>query len=238
MEYIRSIFFHYIYVIIKWYFEKRSHKSLINGKIIVYHHVTDEEIDEKSKSCICSPSVFRRTLDDLKKNNYDFVTIDEAINRIDKKSSKKFVVITFDDIPQNVFTNAYPILKELNIPFIVYITVNYINKEGFISNEQLDILNNEPICTIGSHTISHPMLRFKKDSYSEIFESKKWLENRLNRSIDHFAYPYGRPGAISLKNIREVKKAGFTTAVSTIFCDISDYTAQYKYYLPRIFINL
>ena len=55
---------------------------------------------------------------------------------IRNKDTKKFALITFDDIPESVFTNAYPILKKYNIPFTIFVAIKYIGEKGFISKEQ------------------------------------------------------------------------------------------------------
>lgn len=58
----------------------------------------------------------------------DFVSVDEMQERmrLPKKDQKPFGVVTFDDGYEDNFTYAYPILKKLQIPFIIYVSVNLI----------------------------------------------------------------------------------------------------------------
>ncbi|MEG1916924.1 MAG: polysaccharide deacetylase family protein [Muribaculaceae bacterium] len=168
---------------------------------------------------------------------FTFVSIDRALSIIDSGSNEKFALITFDDVPYDMFENGYPLLKQMNLPFTVFVTVRSIDKNGFLSSEQLSVLNAEPLCTIGAHTLTHPQLRYAKNAYEEICRSKSELENIIGKKVDYFAYPFGRVSTISRKNIACVKRAGYKCAFSTISSDISDYTSKYRWFLPRVVIN-
>lgn len=54
---------------------------------------------------------------------YDFINMDQLFERIsNNKSPKKFIALTFDDGYIDNYTIAYPLLKELGIPFTVYVS--------------------------------------------------------------------------------------------------------------------
>ena len=203
-----------------------------NAMIFMFHHVSNEQIDA-SPDCKCNVEHFTEILDYLKNNNIKVVSIDEALENINRGRLKGYAVITFDDGIDDTFHIAYPLLKSYVFPFTVYITLNYLDMKGYITSEQLEILNEESLCTIGSHTISHPVLRTVSNSIEEIVQSKQILENILKKEVHHFAYPYGGVKAVSLKNIWEAKKAGNKTAVSTIGSRLN-YLSSRKHYLPRI----
>ena len=53
-----------------------------------------------------------------------------SLNKINSNSSKKKIVITFDDGYENIFTKAMPVLKELNFSatcFMVRKKIGYFN---------------------------------------------------------------------------------------------------------------
>jgi peptidoglycan/xylan/chitin deacetylase (PgdA/CDA1 family) len=207
-----------------------------HGKIIMFHHVTNEPVDT-IESCKCTIDRFSEILIQLKQDDYHFITVDQMLEIVDAKAKDKFVVITFDDASKDIFLNAYPILKQMEIPFIVYVTTDFVNKEGFIDDAQLDILNMESLCTIGSHTITHPMLRYSNNAFNEIFQSKKILENRLGKPVYHFAYPYGKISAVSIKNMTMVRRAGYQSAMGTVDSEMKTYWRKCIYFLPRVVIN-
>ncbi len=72
--------------------------------------------------------------------------------------------------------------------------------------------------TFGAHTVTHPVLSTLPVSrlQEEILGSKKTVEKRLQRSIQHFAYPFGKKADFSADAKQVVRAAGFVTAVTTI----------------------
>lgn len=59
---------------------------------------------------------------------------------------------------------------------------------------QISELSKDPICTIASHSVSHvamDKLNATQVKY-ELQQSKKIIEEKLNKEVNHFAYPYGR----------------------------------------------
>lgn len=88
---------------------------------------------------------------------------------------------------------------------------------------------------IGAHTVNHPILNMvnTEQAHSEIRESKKRLENIINKKVDYFAYPNGKPGVdYSSQHVEIVMGEGFKAAFST---EASIATTQSEIYqLPRI----
>jgi len=67
---------------------------------------------------------------------------------------------------------------------------------------------------IESHTVSHPILTNIEQTRldEELINSKRRLEEKLNRKIEHFCYPNGDLNT----NVRQsVEKAGYSSAVTT-----------------------
>lgn len=88
---------------------------------------------------------------------------------------------------------------------------------------------------IGSHTKSHPQLSTLSGEAlrEELQSSKKDLEERLGRKIEHFCYPYGDLNA-AVKE--EVAQAGYRSAVTTRRGHVLDRSDPLL--LPRIPIKL
>lgn len=224
MKTIVDVFFNYFERI----FCKFNNLLPEKGRILMFHNISDEDIDTM-ECCKCKVNRFIEIITELENNNYEFIPISD----IDKKHRTKFAVISFDDIPYNVYANAYPYLKKHNIPFVIYISNSMIDKEGFITLEQLNIFSNDPLCTIGYHSQSHGFLHNCDNLSYEINDSKTELENIINKTINYFAYPYGKIEAIGLKSIRVAKKGDYYNAVGTYNTTITCLTKYMKFYLPR-----
>lgn len=207
--------------------------SRINGIVLMYHHVATLP-SSGTDTCVCSADEFRLSLEKISSAGYVFVTMDDAMRMIRVADPTPFCVVTFDDVPQDMYYNAYPLLKERAIPFTLFLTVEFVDKDGYLSAGQISEMVAESLCTLGSHSLSHPSLRDSKDSWSEISDSKRILENLFNKPIRYFAYPYGKSGSVSRRVIQQAKKAGYDCAFGTIAANLSMLSSKSLYYLPRI----
>jgi peptidoglycan/xylan/chitin deacetylase (PgdA/CDA1 family) len=108
-----------------------------------------------------------------------------------------------------------------------------------LPTETLRSLAGAPGVTIGAHTLSHPMLAKHPEETArrEIMESKAWLEEVLEISIRHFAYPVGDPTSAGQREFALAKEAGFASAVTTRPGHLFAGHAQHPHALPRISLN-
>ena len=229
----KDIFYTFIDDVIKNYYLFKSKRSIVHGIILMYHHVISDESMPLS-NCVCTVDEFKKSMDEIAKHGYKFVSMDEAIEIIKKGDNTQFASITFDDVPSDFYENAYPVLLSYNIPFTLFLTVDYIYKEGYLNQEQVIELSKNPLCTIGAHTLSHPKLRNCPYAEREIYESKETLESLISKEIGYFAYPYGKSSSISRKIINIAADAGYKCAFGTSDAPIFDIIGKKKYYLPRI----
>ena len=211
-----------------------SINSVKNNKIpiLMYHSISYE----KGNILRISKDNFREQMKYLKDNNYTTLTLDELYSymKTDKYLPKKPIVITFDDGYKDNYTNAYPILKELQLKATVFVITNTIDHEkNYLTSSEIKTMDLNNI-RIESHTASHEHL--DKISYIDNVKtmktSKSKLEKILNRKIDYIAYPYRR---YTYNTIKAAKQSGYKLAFSTQlgWIDKSDNI----YSLGRIFVN-
>ncbi len=195
------------------------------GEILMLHSVVENYKSlSKTAQWEISAELLEKTILEYKLKGYLFVTLDQICEQLIKGKSfrKKFVCFTFDDGFADNYELAYPILKKYNCPFTIYITTGFIEnsatadwyeeKPTMLNKEQLLELSKDPLCTIGSHTLTHPHLTemdlgTQKD---EILKSKQLLEQWLGKPVLHFAYPYGD---YNQKLMNLVENCGYQTAV-------------------------
>ncbi len=200
----------------------------------MFHNVSDEDVDAPL-SCKCRIGEFKKILNDYKNKGFVFVDIDKAINYLKEEKKQKFVVITFDDIPENVYTNAYPILQNKNIPFTIFVCVDFIDKVGFVKKDQLLELSSSPLCTVGAHSMTHVNFSKIEDCKWEIINSKNLLEQIIGKEIKYFAYPYGSKGAVPSDACIIAKEAGFCLAFSAVNAPLSyNSYIDNRWFLPRV----
>jgi peptidoglycan/xylan/chitin deacetylase (PgdA/CDA1 family) len=97
------------------------------------------------------------------------------------------------------------------------ISLDLINDQYFVSEEELRTIARHPLATIGAHTVTHPALSILDGTSArwEMSANRAFLENLLQMPIVHFAYPYGDDGACGPREGRLAKEVGFASAVTT-----------------------
>lgn len=106
--------------------------------------------------------------------------------------------------------------------------------------EEIAELAEDPLCTIGAHTVKHEMLMKVPDEAAvraEMDMSRAVLEAALGRRPQHLAYPVGDPTSAGRREFRIASELGFKTAVTTrpgvLFKAHRDHLTA----LPRISVN-
>ncbi len=186
------------------------------GRILMLHRVVEQRSEGENHELEITPEFLRRTIEAYRQQGHRFVSIDEACDIISKgHTNHPFVCLTFDDGYQDNYDIAYPILKQMDIPFAIYVTTGFIDnripirwypdeKLG-INTESLKTLDVDPLCTIGAHTVSHPRLDTltAEEQEKEILQSRQELENLLGHPIRHFSYPHGAYNTDTLKIVSD-----------------------------------
>ncbi len=155
--------------------------------------------------------------------------------------------ITFDDIYDSVYYNAYPVLKEYKVPFIIFITPTLIDtidanpNSGnlMITLEHLCEMISDPLCIIGAHAIRHVAFRSLSDKQARnnIMESKQWLETAFGKKVDFFAFPFGRRVEVSNASIRLLSTCDFYCGFSALDGSLRQKWLSSRWFLPRILVD-
>lgn len=108
--------------------------------------------------------------------------------------------------------------------------------QNALSWEQIIELSNDDLVTIGAHTVSHkPLSKLSEtEARKEIEDSKKLIEEKINKPVNHFAYPYGGIDTCGEREFLIVKEAGYLSATTirqgNVFFGYKNFTER----LPRI----
>lgn len=201
------------------------------GEIVMLHRVLFErspKTDKLNYVLEVSPEYLEQTILKYRDLGYKFVNLDDVYRRLSATQffSKKIVCFTFDDGFIDNYEIAYPIFKKYNCPFTIYVTSGFVDQKERIwwcneneagekklamTIEQLKILSQDKLCTVGSHTVSHPHLAelSAEQQYKEMLESKKRLEEITGTEIVHFSYPHG---SYNEESLTMAEKCGYKTA--------------------------
>ncbi len=180
--------------------------------ILMYHHVGDAT--DKSSANV-STAVFESQMEFLKIHRYRVMPLEELLERLRRKEPlpPNTVSLTFDDGNLDNLKNAFPILRKMRFPATIFMITHNINQEGWLSEEDLKILDGAGIA-IGSHTADHAYLPglSRKEALRELQDSRNRLEKILGHPVFLFSYPAGGFNE-EVKSL--VKEAGYHGAVTT-----------------------
>ena len=114
-----------------------------------------------------------------------------------------------------------------------------IARELCMSWDELKAFADDPLVTIGAHTITHCNLAKQSEAAAafEIATSRVRIEAALERPVLHLAYPYGDRIAAGPREFRLARAAGFKTAVTTRPGMIFPESADHLTALQRVSLN-
>jgi hypothetical protein len=109
----------------------------------------------------------------------------------------------------------------------------------FLSWDDVSKLASEPLVTIGAHTKHHfvSSCLSEEEFRHEADGSRKTLEEKLGRKIEHFAYPFGSRSEAGEREFRIVGALGFSSAFTTRTGHLHSWHRDSLYSLPRIVIG-
>jgi peptidoglycan/xylan/chitin deacetylase (PgdA/CDA1 family) len=218
--------------------------------VLMYHALLEKE-DLNAHPVHVLVSCFEQQMEWLYENGYESISMDEMLEIFKSKRplEGRKMVITFDDGYLSVHRYALPILARYNFKATLFLTTlavglpSYRLMEGYEENGQPsdDRPLNWPEITdmarmgwaIEAHGCRHLSLPniSKAEMESEIAGSQKCIEERLNKRVRYFAYPFGDYNRQVLAAVREKYEAA--CAVHSGKAQIGEDT----YRLSRIEVN-
>lgn len=137
--------------------------------------------------------------------------VSQALQSFDGKT----VSITFDDGCETDLLSAAPVLGKLGFGATSYITVNLLNKPGYMTHAQVRELHALGI-EIGCHSLTHPYLTDVDDAQlrDETAGAKERLEHITGVRVDHYSCPGGRWDARVRKAVKQANFRSMATSVT------------------------
>ena len=169
------------------------------GVITLMYHRFNEN---KYPSTNVRNEIFAEHLKEIKNSKIEFITFEKFEKIIKTSIEENYLLLTIDDAFESFYVNAWPILKNKQIPFVLFVSTREIGKHGYMNWEQIKELDSNNLVTIGNHSHSHEYLIDWKENKikSDLETSIKIFEKKLGYSPKIFSYPFGEY-SITLKKI-------------------------------------
>lgn len=134
------------------------------------------------------------------------IDFENQVKKISSFKEKYDIRFTFDDGGSSFYTLIAPILEKYNFKGYYFISSDFINKKGFLTDNQLQKLSKSGHF-IGPHSCSHPLDMTKLSSerqFQEWDKSKKTLEKIISKEIVIASIPNGQFNKNLLKIMSKV----------------------------------
>jgi len=109
--------------------------------ILSYHRVVGDFAEEEKRSLYTlniEQETFRRHLEVLQES-HDVVSLEEALSVLDgtRQAARDVAVITFDDGYRDVYAHAFPVMRDLRVPGVVYVPSSYVGTSRRLGHDRL-----------------------------------------------------------------------------------------------------
>ena len=178
--------------------------------------------------------VFKKQLEIIDNEGIKFIHPKNFKNSMSNNKGDRKILFTVDDGLLSFYENAWPILKERKIPFILFVNTREVGAFNYMSWDQIIELHNSEYVEIGNHSHSHEYLADEDSDVikNDILKSIEIFNNKLGKNSEFFSYPFGE---YSLEFKRIIKDLGFKFAFGQ-HSGVIDETKD-LWELPRFPIN-
>ena len=177
---------------------------------------------------------FKKQIDIIENDNIEFINPKNFETALKESRNKRKILLTIDDAFLSFYENAWPVLKEKKIPFILFVSTREVGSFNYMNWEQIKSISKENFVEIGNHSHTHEYLVDENNDIirDDIKKSIEIFKDQLGKNSDFFSYPFGEY-SLNFKNI--IKSLGFKYAFgqhSGVIDESKDF-----YELPRFPIN-
>lgn len=221
--------------------------------ILTYHRITEKVLTSRDSrvtqpSINVSPKQFRKQLLGLQRSGFQFRSLSDVlqastqtVNQTAEAGSlpERVIAVTFDDIYDNVFHKAWPVLQELNIPATMFISTAFPDSpEPFpfdhwarqfygdvpqsdwlpIQSRHLEQMLDSDLIEVGAHTHTHQDFRTRPADFAQDLNfGIQQLQERFSVERPPFAFPYGVPrlGFANQQLVEHVRNTDLTCGLTT-----------------------
>ena len=177
---------------------------------------------------------FKQHLKIIEENKINFINPNNFETELRENKNKRKILLTIDDGFSSFYNNAWPLLKEKKIPFILFVSTREVGNFNYMTWDQIREIGKESFVEIGNHSHTHEYLvdENKEIIKADIEKSISIFKRELGKNSFFFSYPFGE---YSLEFKKLIKNLGFKYAFgqhSGVMDDTKDF-----YELPRFPIN-
>ncbi len=174
------------------------------GLISIMYHRFNES---KYPSTNIQLQVFKEQLKIIENEGIRFIHPKNFRKSLSENKNERKVLLTIDDGLLSFYQNAWPILKEKKIPFILFVNTREVGSFNYMNWSQILELHESDLVEIGNHSHSHEYLVDENSEVikKDILKSIEIFNKRLGKNSKFFSYPFGEYSQEFKKIIKELE---------------------------------
>ena len=155
------------------------------GLISIMYHRFNES---KYPSTNIQLDIFKEQLNIIESEKINFIHPKDFVKSLSENKSERKILFTVDDGLLSFYNNAWPILKEKKIPFILFVNTREVGSFNYMSWDQIRELYNYEFVEIGNHSHSHEYLVDESPQVikNDILKSIRIFEENLEKILNFF----------------------------------------------------
>ena len=164
--------------------------NFAHGVVALMYHRFEEN---KYPSTNIKIKVFAEHLKEINKSGFEFINFEKFNIIINSKIENNYLLLTIDDAFESFYLHAWPILKEKEIPFILFVSTREVGKYGYMTWKQIKEIDSYNFVTIGNHSHSHDYMADWEDKeiIDDLKTSIQIFKNKMGYAPKIFSYPFG-----------------------------------------------
>ncbi|MBQ8992213.1 polysaccharide deacetylase family protein, partial [Candidatus Saccharibacteria bacterium] len=181
---------------------KEKYQKAPKLAVVMFHRIALEpSSDVASRDLVMSVETFRKYLE-LFRSRFRICTLHEAEKLLGRDLEKPLMVLTFDDGYEDFYLNAFPILREMELPVNQNIIARYADERtpGYLNWDEILELRSSGLVEFGSHTYDlhhHKEGRAlvegasREEILTDLERAQESFSSHIGFKPDILAWPYG-----------------------------------------------
>ena len=168
---------------------------------------------------------FLKHLEIIQNNNIEFINPKNFEEELIENKNKRKILLTIDDGFSSFYKNAWPILKERKIPFILFVNTREVGSYNYMSWKEIKEISKEDFVEIGNHSHTHEYLvdesndLIKSDIQKSSTEQRKSLL-KLKQELDVLSWGGEDPEDFEVNKIVQQKELKPKLMMHELFLEV------------------
>ena len=150
--------------------------------------------------------MFKEQLQIIENEGIRFIHPNNFKQDLSENKKERKILLTIDDGLLSFYENAWPILKEKKIPFILFVNTREVGSFNYMNWDQILELHKAENVEIGNHSHSHEYLVDENSEVikNDILKSIEIFKKKIGKNSNFFSYPFGEYSQEFKKIIKEL----------------------------------